>query len=143
MSLFLGVYSPAQVLSIEPQVEQLLNELLRGLQLNNTEEAEKIVAACVHGGLLNTGENRLSRDVLDYSFKKARESASLYQYPVQVVRVREKNITSVGNEQNAESGRVVEYYLAKKNREHGLPAPVQVFFPSHGGKPKILYIGGL
>ncbi|MCZ2356380.1 MAG: hypothetical protein LC115_06780 [Bacteroidia bacterium] len=143
INLTFKLNSDAQNVTVEPKVNQLLNDLIRGLQVQNIEESEKIVLGCVHSSLKTEDGKRLIRDVFEYSFQKAHEVAALYQYPVLVARMREKGQTTVGHEPNTEQGRIVEYYLSKKSKDNGLPAPVQVFFPASGGNPTIYYLGGL
>jgi len=81
--------------------------------------------------------------VKDYSYKKAVTDAALYQIPVRVTRVAKDKSTAVGFGESAESGRTDRYFVAKREGVSGLPAPIHIFFPKDGSKPKIVNMGSL
>ena len=124
--------------------EQLLNATLMALQQNRDEEAAaRAVLPYLHRSLMDATGANLTTDVRQFSFKKAFGAAPLYASPVKVTRVRPNNVTEIGFGPTAERGRSVDYFVAKRDGQPGMPAPVTVFFPASGGPPKVTYLGSL
>lgn len=96
----------------------------------------------VHKSMLGPSGG-LSDDVRRFSFKKAFGAAPLYAVPVVVTRVRPSNTTAIGLGPTGERGRSVDYFVAKRPGQVGMPAPVTVFFPESGAPPSIAYVGSL
>ena len=63
--------------------------------------------------------------------------------PVKITCVRPNEVTAIGHGPTAEEGRAVDYFIAKKDGQAGMPAPVTVFFPASGGPPRVSYLGSL
>ncbi|MBI2340263.1 MAG: hypothetical protein HYU99_07865 [Deltaproteobacteria bacterium] len=127
----------------DPGAVELLNKLMTALQEPDEAKSIQAVLPLLHKSLLNADGTDLSRDVKQFSFKKAHGGAPLYANPVKVTRVRETPQTEVGFKATAEGGQVADYFVAKKEGKAGMPAPVKIFFPAGGGAPKILYLGSL
>ncbi len=124
--------------------EQLLSATLAALQQNRDEEAAVLaIVPYLHRSLLDASGAQLTTDVRQFSFKKAFGAAPLYGVPVKVTRSRPSNVTAIGFGPTAERGRSVDYFVAKRDGQPGMPAPVTVFFPESGGAPKVSYLGSL
>lgn len=134
--------SPAGV--SDAAAEQLLSATLVALQQNRDEDAAAhALLPYVHRSLLDASGGQLTTDVRQFSFKKAFGAAQLYVVPVKITRVRPSNVTAIGFGPTAERGRSIDYFVAKRDGQPGMPAPVTVFFPDSGGPPKVTYLGSL
>lgn len=122
---------------------ELLNNFMQALLIEDFEESALQVMKYTHKSLWNVDGTNLSKDLRDFSFKKANNNAKFYQVPVKVTRVRETSVTAIGYDETAEKGKVVDYFIAKKAGVNGMPAPVKIFFPADGSAPKISYMGSL
>jgi hypothetical protein len=130
--------------SSDAAAEQLLSATLAALQQNRDEDAAvRAIVPYVHRSLLDATGAQLTTDVRQFSFKKAFGAAPLYGVPVKVTRTRPSNVTAIGFGATAERGRSVDYFVAKRDGQPGMPAPVTVFFPESGGAPKVSYLGSL
>jgi hypothetical protein len=126
---------------IDPKAVKLLNDLMNALSITDFDESAKAVAKLSHKSILNDGE--LTKDVYSFSFKKAHQNAKFYKNPVSITRTRLRKTTPVGYQETAEEGKTIDYFIDKKEKKNGMPAPIQIFFPANGGEPKILYVGNL
>ena len=122
---------------------EVLNKFMEALMIEDADKSAKEVMKYAHKSLFNPNGSDLSKDLRDFSFKKAHNNAKFYQTPVIVTRIRKSSVTGIGYEQTAERGRIEDYFIAKKQGVNGMPAPVQIFFPADGSEPKIAYMGSL
>jgi len=127
------------------QAEQLLNTLMQALLIEDFDVSAKAAFGLTHKSNYNLDHTALSRDLLDFSFKKAHSNAKFYQVPVKITRVQELKMTEIGHPRynSYEKGSERKYWVAKKPGINGMPAPVAVFFPADGSEPKISYMGSL
>lgn len=130
---------------VDPRGEKVLNDFLAALTANEASIDAAIKAALpyLHKSLLGPGGSDVSADLRRFSFKKAWENAKFYAQPVKITRVRKTSTTAIGFRETAEKGKVVDYFVGKKEGVSGMPAPVKIFFPEGGGEPKISYVGSL
>jgi hypothetical protein len=128
-----------------PEAEPLLNALVSELQQNRADYEAAIAHATplLHKSLLSPDGASVTADLRRFSFKKAFDNAGHYALPVRVLRARPSHVTGIGFGPTAERGRVVDYFIAKREGVAGMPAPVSVFFPEGGGPAKIAYVGSL
>ena len=124
---------------------KLLGEFLKALTDNKDDMDAAVRAALpmLHKSLKDDRGRDVTRDLRNFSFKKAWQNAGLYARPVDVTRVRTTGISAVGFGKTAEKGKVADYFVAKAEGQPGLPAPVKIFFPADGTDPKIYYVGSL
>jgi hypothetical protein len=122
---------------------EVLNKFMQALRIEDADSSAKAVMQYTHRSLWNSEETDLTRDLRQFSFKKAHSNARFYQIPVKVTRVRETAISAIGYGETAEKGKVSDYFVGKKSGVNGMPAPVQIFFPADGSAPKISYMGSL
>ncbi len=139
LCLFVHSFSLAQD---SKKAEKLLNEFMKAMTLTDYDESAKEVAKLCHKSLLNDN-GELTKDIYSFSFKKAYNNSKYYQNPVKIVRVRAKESTYTGYGENKEEGKIIDYFIGRKNTKTGMPAPVQVFFPSNGDNPSLVYLGNL
>jgi hypothetical protein len=123
----------------DPRAIVLLNQMLQALTLPTKEESVRALVPLLHESLLNETRTGLSSDVRQFSFKKARHDAPLYDKPANVVRTNVYDQTSIRLGEKTEEGALVDYFIHKST---GMPAPVKIFFPKTGA-PVITYIGNL
>ena len=130
---------------VDPRAEKLLNDFLTALASNKEDMNAAIKAALphLHKSLLGPGGSDVSQDLRNFSFKKAWQNAQFYAQPVKITRVRKTGTTGIGFRETAEKGKVVDYFVAKKEGINGMPAPVKIFFPEDGSAPKVSYVGSL
>lgn len=130
---------------VDPRAEKLLNDFLAALTTNAADMDAAIKAALphLHKSLLGPGGNDVTRDLRSFSFKKAWQNAQFYAQPVKITRTRKTGTSAIGFRETAEKGKVVDYFVGKKDGVAGMPAPVKVFFPEDGSAPKISYVGSL
>lgn len=131
--------------AVDPRAERLLNDLLSALAANpqSLDAAAKAALPHLHKSLLSPGGDDISADLRRFSFKKAWENAKFYAQPVKITRIRKTGTSAIGFRETAEKGRVVDYFIGKKEGVNGMPAPVKIFFPEGGGAPKISYVGSI
>ena len=124
---------------------KLLNDFLKALVDNKDDMDAAVIAALpmLQKSLKDDRGKDVTRDLRNFSFKKAWQNAGLYARPVQITRVRMTSISAVGFGKTAEKGKVADYFVAKAEGQPGLPAPVKIFFPEGNGDPKIFYVGSL
>jgi hypothetical protein len=129
----------------DKKAEHLINRLLDSLLIADFDQSAHAVAQLTHKSSLNSERDNLSRDLLDFSFKKAHDNAKFYAHPVKITRIQKTAVTAIGHSSNdtAEAGEERKYWIAKKPGVNGMPAPINVFFPADGGHPKINYMGSL
>ena len=127
----------------DPAAVELLNQFMTALLIKDDSARLTAVLPCVHKTLLNNEGTDLSPTVKDFSYRRAVTDAALYQIPVRVTRVAKDKSTAVGFGESAESGRTDRYFVAKREGVSGLPAPIHIFFPKDGSKPKIVNMGSL
>ena len=126
------------------EVPGLLGSALGALQQSGDgDAAAQAIVPYVHRSLLDASGKSLTADVRSFSFKKAHAAAGVYANPVKITRVRPNEVTAIGYGPTAEQGRAVDYFIAKKDGQAGMPAPVTVFFPASGGPPRVSYLGSL
>jgi hypothetical protein len=121
----------------------LLNQFMNALLIKDENARLAAVLPCFHKSLLNNEGTDLAPTVKDYSYRRAVSEVALYQVPIRVTRVAKGNNTTVGYGQSAESGRIDRYFVAKREGVTGLPAPIHIFFPKDGSKPKVVNVGSL
>ena len=124
---------------------ELINSFMNALIANATDElaAAKTALPFIHRSEYDNSGTSLKRDRLDYSFKKAWQNAKFYQVPVSVTRVQKQSLTAIGFGATAQAGTSYKVWIAKKSGVRGLPAPLNVFFPSDGSGPTLNYYGSL
>jgi hypothetical protein len=129
----------------DPKAVALLDSFMGALQANGGDMDAAIKAAkpFLHRSLLSKDGSDVSPDLRRFSFKKAWENAKFYAAPVKITRMRPTGISAIGFKETAEAGKVVDYFIAKKQGVNGMPAPVKIFFPASGGEPRISYIGSI
>jgi len=135
--------NPAIVENGDRAALELLNQFMAALQITDEEKRIKAILPLVHKSLLNSAGDDLNGTTKDYSYRKAARNIGLYQTPAKVTRVATGRNGTAGFGETAEKGRTDRYFVAKRDGVDGVPAPLHVFFPKDGGKPKILDMGSL
>lgn len=127
-----------------PEALSVLQATLDVLQKNgDPDAAAHAVIPFVHRSLLDEAGKKLSNDVRQFSFKKAHTDAGHYENPIRITRTRAGSASGLGYGAAAEKGQTVDYFIAKRDPDKGMPAPVTIFFPASGGPPKVAYLGSL
>ena len=128
---------------INSQAVAMLNQFIKALMLDDSQERLRAVLPFVHKSMLSPDGNDLDRTVKEFSYKRAVQNVKFYQVPVKITRVAMGNVRTIGFKSTAERGRVDRYFVAKRSGVAGLPAPIHIFFPENGGVPKIINMGSL
>jgi hypothetical protein len=110
---------------------------------DNEKAAARAALPFIHRSEYDNAGTGLKQDRLDYSFKKAWQNAKFYKLSVEVTRIQKQNLTGIGFGNTAGTGTAYKIWIAKKDGVSGLPAPLNVFFPSDGSDPKLYYYGSL
>jgi len=123
------------------KIEQFLKILVDSPTIE--EAAKKVVEAnLVHISMLDKNDkSKLNADKMRFSFKKAYDSAKFYQ--PKVTRVLKTSTTAVGFKETAQKGSLYKYWVAKKDGQAGLPAPLQIFVAEGGAEPVLYDFGSL
>ncbi len=114
----------------DKKAEDLLNQLMPALQTDDFEASVKATMPLLHKSLLNYAGTDITADLRRFSFKKAHDGSKGYATPVKISRVRETTTSAIGFGPTAEAGKVIDYFIDKKEGNGGMPAPVKVFFPA-------------
>lgn len=142
-SVMLASPAMADTTERDKKAEELLNKLMPALQITDFEASVKATMPLLHKSLINNTGSDVTADLRRFSFKKAHENSSGYATPVKITRVRETTTSAIGFGPTAEAGKVVDYFISKKDGIGGLPAPVKIFFPADGSEPKVSYLGSI
>jgi len=124
------------------QAEATINSFMRALTSSDSaDQAAKAVLPFVHKSL-QWPRGKLDGDTRSFQFKKAFASAHFYAHPVLIVRAAELKTTTIGHpsRNTYEKGYDMKYWIA---RSDGNSAPIVLFFPEAGGKPRVSYMGSL
>jgi hypothetical protein len=123
----------------------VIDSFMTALVTNTGNEKAAAIAALpfIHRSEYDNSGTNLKQDRLDFSFKKAWQNAKFYKLSVEVTRIQKQNLTGIGFGNTAETGTAYKIWIAKKDGVAGLPAPLNVFFPSNGSDPKLYYYGSL
>lgn len=124
---------------------EVINSFMTALVNNQTDEmaAAKAALPFIHVSEYDNSGTNLKRDRLDFSFKKAWQNAKFYKLPLSVTRIQRQNLTAIGFGTTAQAGTGFKVWIAKKDGVTGMPAPLNIFFPSDGSAPKLNYYGSL
>lgn len=124
---------------------EVINHFMNALMDNSADEMAAAGAAMpfIHPSEYDNSGTHLKRDRLDYSFKKAWQNAKFYKIPVSVTRIQRQNLTAIGFGNTAQAGTSYKVWIAKKDGVNGMPAPLNLFFPSDGSGPTLHYYGSL
>ena len=121
---------------------QVINRFMRALSLTDTIKREAKVVKALHKSML-TRDGQVTASIKTYSFKKACDNVHLYRVPVKITEVHKGRVVTIGFKETAERGRIDKYFIAKRRGVAGVPAPLHIFWPEMGGKPKLINIGSL
>jgi len=137
-----------RVLAIEkiepdPKGVKLCVDFMAALAIEDDAKRLEAVIPFLHKTLLTDDGKALKRDVKRFSYRKAYTDVKHYKQPAEITEVHKGTEHTVGSGEQAEKGRADKYFVAKKDPELGRPAPLHVFWPSDGGAPKLINIGGL
>ncbi len=127
----------------DAKVLELVNKTLTAL--NEKDEAARVKALLplVHKSLKNAAGDDLTRNIKDFSFKKASVGAPNYASPVTIFEVHKGNVSTVGFKETAQKCRRDKYFINVKEGTVGRPAPIHVCLPEDGTEPTILDFGSL
>ena len=121
----------------------LVNALMNALLVDDIDLRIAKVMPLVHKSLLSRDGKSLDPDIRDFSFKKASANVKFYKVPIQIYEVHNGNEVTIGWKETAERGRFTKYFVQKKSKQLGRPAPITLFWPLDGGEPKVVDFGSL
>lgn len=122
---------------------ELLTTFMNALLIDDFALSARTIAPMVHPDLRSKHGKSLSKDLLQFSFKKAHANAKHYLSPVHITRIRPYDQDHYTGGATPEPGRIYDFFLARKDKASGSPAPVRLFFPEGDADPLIIYLGNL
>ncbi len=117
------------------------------IKILNSEDLNKCGAEfskIAGGSLVNPSGTALRSSVKPYSLKKDFDNIHLYHQPVKITRVNKSFSNGKGYGESAIKGDVFKIWIAKKEGQAGMPAPVSIMVPQgHASikSPKVVTIG--
>jgi len=124
---------------VNAQIRGFLSSVLQILLLEDEAQSAASLVPFLHKSLLSQDGKTLNASVRDFGFKKDRGNAVFYKVPVDVVKTEK-----VQEGLNGEEGTVWKYFIARKDENTGMPAPMKIFVPKDTSEqPKICYLGNL
>lgn len=120
----------------------LINHFMKALKISDETQRETTVSQLLHKSMLGS-DGRLSPSVKRYSYQKACDGVKFYDFPVRITEVHKGRVVTIGFKETAEKGRIDKYFVGKREGVAGRPAPLHIFWPEDGGKPKLVNIGSL
>lgn len=144
-SLTLMKAQDVQLSDFDQRGIEVINKFMEAINNNSGDEnaAAKAAMPYIHKSEYDNTGTALKRDRMDFSFKKAWQNAKFYDTPVKVTRIQKQNLSAIGFGSTAESGIAYKVFIGKKSGVAGMPAPLNVFFPTNGSEPKVYYYGSL
>lgn len=134
--LFLiSIYSNPQ----DPKLVKILSDFCEALKTPDEAARVKAVLPYLHDYDKTKDKNDLTSSVKQFSFKKASNGISRYEFPLVITNVQKTGDTSY---QGAE-GSIFKYFIKKNSKFNGMPAPVHIFVPADGSDPKIINFGSI
>ena len=124
-------------------INSFMNAIMDPDSQGNEGTAAIAALPYIHASEYDARGTNLKKDRLEFSFKKAWHNAKFYTLPVSVTRIQRQHITAIGFGATAQAGKAFKVWIAKKDGVAGMPAPLNVFFPSDGSAPKLYYYGSL
>lgn len=127
--------------AVDAKARALINNFMQALQEPDLAASEQKILSLIHDSLKNNDKTGLKRQVREMEFARAIRAAGRYSIPVNIVRVKQYDQTSVNLGPSPESGLLFDYFIEKKDPQ-GLPAPIKIFVPTTG-TPVITNFGSL
>lgn len=127
--------------AVDAKVVTLIDNFMQALQEPDLAASEQQILPLIHDSLKNNDKTGLKRQVREMEFAKAIRAAGRYPIPVNIVRVKQYDQTSVNLGPSPEAGHLFDYFIEKKDPQ-GLPAPIKIFIPANGN-PVITNFGSL
>jgi hypothetical protein len=134
------------VSQLPSNVKNVLNKYVQILGSGTLDQVANNFASIAGGGLVNEQGNQLRSSVKPYSLKKDWQNIKFYAYPVQITRVNKSHTNGTGYGASALKGTVYKIWIAKKNGQAGMPAPISIIVPEGHPtikSPKVIGIGSL
>lgn len=131
------------------EVKTVLEEYLTILSTSTTiEDCAKAFVQIAGGALVNEDDKTITlrQDVDRFSLKKDYGNVKFYQLPLNITRVKVNYSNGNGFGASAIKGKVYKIWIAKKEGQPGLPAPVSILVPEGHPTiklPKVVSIGSL
>ncbi len=131
---------PAEVKKVLVQYIDLLSTS------KNLAECASKFATIAGGSLVNESTDKITlrSSVEPYALKKDYENCKFYAQPVEITRVNVSRTAGSGFGATTLAGTIYKVWIAKKEGEVGLPAPVSIIVPENHKTiktPKIINIG--
>ncbi len=99
--------------------------------------------APIAGGHLLDSQEKISRDVLEFSLKKDFQNIKFYQLPPVITRIQRITDDYDGYESTLIQGTRYKIWIAKKEGVAGMPAPIPIIKPEKGSPKVVSNIGSL
>ncbi len=135
------------VAQLPTEVKKVLDEYVDMLiNSSSLEDCAAKFSSIAGGGLVNEDGLTLRNRVQPYSLKKDYENIKFYAQPLNITRVNATYSNGQGFGESAIKGMVYKIWIAKKNGQVGIPAPISIMVPDGHPTittPKVVNIGSL
>ncbi len=138
-----GSASAVEKISPDPKAVELCTRFLQALSLEDETARLQAVMPLLHKSMYSNDKKGLAPNVRDFSYKKAVMNVKFYAIPAEITEVHQGKVVTVSVGETAERGRIDKYFVAKKEGQTGMPAPLHVLWPESGGPPVLVNIGSL
>jgi hypothetical protein len=138
--LFLFVFSIfANDVPQDPKLVDLLTKFCEALKIADENERVKAILPYVHDYDKTKDKTDLIPNTKQFSFKKASNGISRYEFPLVITRVEKTGDTSY----QGVAGSRFKYFIKKNQNFNGMPAPIHIFVPADGSEPKVINFGSI
>lgn len=127
-------------------VKQILVKYVEILNSETLDDCASKFTTIAGGNLVNPAGSALRSSVKPYSLKKDFQNIKFYKQPIVITRVNKSYSNSNGYGASALKGTVYKIWIAKKDGQQGLPAPISIIVPDGHPTikaPKVVTIGSL
>lgn len=142
-----GGPGPAADQQVPGPVRGALDQYVQILATSRSlEEAVQRVTPIAGGGLVNEDGRTLRNTVPPYSLKKDWQNVRFYVQPPRITRVQVQPGKAMGFGPSAIRGTVYKVWIAKREGQAGMPAPISIMLPEPHpfvNGPRIVGIGSL
>lgn len=142
-----GGPGPARGQQVPGPVRGALDQYVQILAASRSlDEAVQRVTPIAGGGLVNEDGRTLRDTVPPYSLKKDWQNVRFYVQPPRITRVQVQPGKAMGFGPSAIRGTVYKVWIAKREGQAGMPAPISIMLPEPHpfvSGPRIVRIGSL
>ncbi|TAF67296.1 MAG: hypothetical protein EAZ55_02965 [Cytophagales bacterium] len=142
-----GTANDIDVSKLPQEVRQVLDSYINILTTSSSlDDCAGKFTAIAGGGLVNEDGQTLRSSIQPFSLKKDFDNVKFYASPIKITRVNATYSNGQGFGPSAIKGMVYKIWIAKKEGQAGMPAPISIMVPDGHESirtPKVVGIGSL